>query len=337
MGVTQTNQGGKGSSRSRRRPLFVALSSFCILVGLTHPASAQAPTVLIFHKQNGFIHTATSAVVSALKSDWINRGIEVENTVDSLAFTPQNLARFDVVVFLNTNYRNGPLLTRAQEAAFEGYLQGGGAFVGIHSAVPLNGAWEETVWPWYANLFGARFRSHAPYRSAPLVFEDRNHASTRGLPDRITLQDEWYAVQVNPRTIAGIHVIAKADETGFLADSYMGGDHPMTWSRTFEGARAWMTLVGHDMAAFSNAEFLTHVRQGVLWAALGDSATTSLRLSRRPQPGRSRVSHLTYRGKNGERLEVRLDGRTMKTQRTPAASALPAGSLKTPDGTVRGK
>jgi type 1 glutamine amidotransferase len=289
-------------------------------LGLCGHAAAQGPSILIFHKQNGYIHTATPNVVAALKTDWTAHGITVESTVDSLAFTTQNLARFDAVVFLNTNYRNSPLLTRAQEAAFEGYLHAGGAFVGIHSAVPLNGAYEETVWPWYANLFGARFRSHSPYRSAPLVLEDRNHASTVGLPARITLQDEWYAVQVNPRTVPGIHVIATVDETGFQADSYMGGDHPMTWSRTFEGARSWMTLVGHDMAAFSNADFLTHVRNGVLWAAT-DSATAALRAPRSVTRGGKRTTVLSYAGKHGERIEVHIDGRSVTARRKAGATA----------------
>ncbi|MCD6023756.1 MAG: glucose/sorbosone dehydrogenase [Fibrobacteria bacterium] len=278
-------------------------------------AAGQGPRVLIFHKQNGYIHTATPGVVTALKSDWAQHGFTVESTVDSLAFTAQNLARFDVVVFLNTNYRNAPLLTRAQEAAFENYLRAGGAFVGLHSAVPLNGAYEETVWPWYADLFGARFRSHAPYRSAPLVLEDRTHASTLGLPARITLQDEWYAVQANPRNVPGIHVIATVDETGFLADSYMG-DHPMTWCRTFEGARSWMTLVGHDMGAFSNSDFMTHVRNGVLWAAT-DSAATALRAPRSEVRGKKRTIALSYAGKGGERLEVYLDGRSVAARRRP--------------------
>lgn len=277
-------------------------------------AAAESPHVLIFHKQNGYIHNATPNVVAALKSDWVQNGFTVESTVDSLAFTAPNLARFDVVVFLNTNYRNAPLLTRAQEAAFEDYLRAGGAFVGLHSAVPLNGAYEETVWPWYADLFGARFRSHSPYRSAPLVLEDRNHPSTLGLPARITLSDEWYAVQANPRNVPGIHVIATVDETGFLTDSYMGGDHPMTWSRTFEGARSWMTLVGHDMGAFSNSDFLTHVRKGVLWAA-ADSAATALRAPRSEVRGKRRATVLSYVGRRGERLEVRLDGRSVSARR----------------------
>ena len=299
---------------------------------LTVRVAAQEPTVLIFHKENGYVHAATGAVVNGLKNDWTQHGMTVESTIDSLAFTPQNLARFDAIVFYNTNYRNGPLLAREQEAAFEAYVRAGGGFVGIHSAIPLNGTFEESVWPWYAQLYGARFRSHAPYRSAPMVIEDTTHFSTRGLPARITLPDEWYALQSNPRDLPGVRVLATVDETGFLPDSDMGGDHPVTWSRTFEGARAWMTVVGHDAAAFGNVHFRTHVRNGVLWTAGADSGTTALNARRnvrqairhpvrpvRHSDGRSVA--LAYRGARGEWIEVHVDGRAVTARRAPAVPA----------------
>lgn len=299
------------------------LTLLAALAGLTPVVKAQPTRVLIFHKQNGYIHTATPAVVAALKADWAAHGLEVASTVDSLAFDGPNLSLYDAVVFLNTNYRNGPLFARAQEAAFEAYIRGGGAFVGLHSAIPLNGTMEEAVWPWYASLYGARFRSHAPYGSGTMVIEDSTHFSTRGLPTRITLQDEWYAMQANPRNQPGVRVLATVDETGFHADSRMGGDHPVTWSRTFEGGRAWVTVIGHDMGAFSNSHFMTHVRRGVMWAAGVDSTTTAL-----TGPGRARAAMqavergagrgtaLSYTTRSGERLEVRLDGRIVAARRT---------------------
>jgi type 1 glutamine amidotransferase len=103
-----------------------------------------------------------------------------------------------------------------------------------------------------------------------------------------------------------VRILARVDEKGFQAESSMGGDHPVTWCRTFEGGRAWMTLVGHDMQAFSNRDFVAHVRGGILWAG-GWDVSTSIR---------GRV--LTYAGKGGARLEVRLDGRRIEARRLPA-------------------
>lgn len=308
----------------------------CGIMLLGFPAGAQGPHVLVFHKQNGYIHTATPTVVATLTADWTAHGMTVETTIDSLAFTTTNLARFDVVVFLNTNYRNGPLLARAQEAAFEAYIRDGGAFVGLHSAIPLNGTMEEAIWPWYASLYGARFRSHAPYRAGYIIMEDTTHFSTSGLPVRLGVQDEWYALQVNPRGTPGTHILATVDETGFLPDSHMGGDHPVSWTRTFEGARAWITVVGHDMGAFANGHFQKHVRNGVLWAAGRDSGGTALRpermrSARAASPGErshAPLTTLSYMGRDGTRLSVRIDGRAVAARRvSPGASDGPPSPM----------
>jgi type 1 glutamine amidotransferase len=287
------------------------------------PPVSQPKRLLIFHKQNGYIHASTDSCVAALKAHLAAQGLPSESTTDSLAFTAANLARFGAVMFYNTNYRNGPLLARAQEAAFEDFIHSGGGFVGVHSAVPLNGAAEEAVWPWYARLFGARFKSHPPLRSAPMVIEDPNHPSTRGLPSRFTLRDEWYAVQANPRSVAGLKVLATVDETGFPAGSGMG-DHPMSWYRTFEGARTFVTLAGHDMASFSHPDFLRHLAGGILWAGSWDGTTASrpasafaARPSAGTAAGRERGRIGFYRGKDGTVLEVRgADGRFIEARRS---------------------
>lgn len=312
------------------RSPYLSWISPCLfgVMALIIPAlPADTTRVLLFHKQNGFIHTATGDIVDRIKADLLSHGIAVETTLDSLAFTAQNLARFKAVVFINTNYRNGPLLARAQEVAFETYLQTGGGFAGIHSAVPLNGTAEEAIWPWYARLFGARFRSHAPYRRASMIIENKNHPSTQGLPTRISLDDEWYAVQTNPRSVAGIQILATVDETGFLPESKMNGDHPVSWHHLFEGARAWMTLVGHDMAAFSNADFLTHIRGGIVWAASSDSATTSLQftggrpIEKKAQPElrpslRGQLDLFSQRNQpKGNRVFLRINGTLIQMHR----------------------
>src|SRR5690606_13781704 len=112
--------------------------------------------------------------------------------------------------------------------------------------------------------------------------EDSTHPATWARPTRITVQDEWYALQVNPRQVPGVHVLATVDETGFQPDSYMGGDHPVTWVRTFEGGRVWVTVVGHDMGAFSNADFISHVSGGVVWATTREGTNVRGAGARRP-------------------------------------------------------
>lgn len=292
-------------------------------LGILAAADALPKRVLIFHKQNGYIHVSTDSCVARLKTHLASQGLPAESTIDSLAFAADNLARFGAVIFYNTNYRGGPLLSRAQEAAFEEYIRSGGAFVGIHSAVPLNGTAEESVWPWYFRLFGVRFKGHPPQRNAPMVIEDADHPSTRGLPARIILSDEWYAMQTNPRDVAGVKVLATVDETGFPAGSGMG-DHPVSWYRMFEGARTFVTLVGHDMASFSHPDFLRHLAGGILWAGgwdgstgLGRGSREGAQAARDAAPERGARGPLVYRGRDGTILEIHsVDGRLIEGRRS---------------------
>lgn len=288
-------------------------------------ATAPVPPkrALIFHKQNGYIHVDTDSCVKVLIKYLEARGLAAESTKDSLAFTAANLARFGAVVFYNTNYRNGALLNRAQEEALEGFIHKGGGFAAIHSAIPLDGAWEETVWPWYARLVGARFKSHPAIQSATMIIEKTGHPSTAGLPARITLKDEWYQTQTNPRNQVGLQVLASLD-----ASTYPGGvvtgDHPVSWQRHFEGSRTWVSLVGHDLSAFANPDYLAHLRGGILWAGGWEGAGTALRPdpSRRTgpaglRPERKGPGGLIYIGADGGRLEIRnVAGKFVEATRT---------------------
>ena len=234
-----------------------------LLVGGQLAAPSGDRQVLVFHKQNGFVHESTAFAVSTLSSYMEKHGLRAETSEDGRVFTTGNLGRYSAVVFLNTNYRNGPLLTSEQEAAFEGYIHQGGGFVGIHGAVPLNGEWEETQWPWYARLFGGRFQNHGPYRLADLVIETDLHPSTATLPKLFSLGDEWYEARETP----SIRVLTRIHENGpGLPGLPSPEGQPMSWCQEFEGGRSWVTLVGHDESAFRDPHYLAHVLGGILWS-----------------------------------------------------------------------
>jgi type 1 glutamine amidotransferase len=47
----------------------------------------------------------------------------------------------------------------------------------------------------------------------------------------------------------------------------MAADHPIIWSHTYEGGRAWYTAGGHTMESYSEPLFVDHLGRGILWAA----------------------------------------------------------------------
>ena len=109
----------------------------------------------MFSKTNGFrndesIRAGNKALVEIAQK----RGWGVYVTENSAVFNPEQLARFDAVIWANTS---GDILTEQQRKAFKDYLEQGGSFVGIHGA----GGDGRYKWGWYADtLIGAKFTGH---------------------------------------------------------------------------------------------------------------------------------------------------------------------------------
>ena len=155
------------------------------------------------------------------------------------------------------------MLNTNQQAAFENYIQDGGGYVGIHSAADT-----EYDWPFYGNLVGAYFKTHPAIQEATIKVADKNHPSTKHLPDRWSRTDEWYDYQTNPR--GDVHVLATLDETTYDGAT-MGSDHPITWCQDFGGGRSFYTGLGHTKESYGEPAFQKQLLGGIRWAA-GDMA-----------------------------------------------------------------
>ena len=213
--------------------------------------------VLVFSRTTGFRHSSIEPGIAAIRGLGAANDFEVDATEDAGLFTAANLGRYQAVVFLSTT---GDVLNAAQEAAFMAYIRNGGGFAGIHAAADT-----EYGWPWYGDLLGARFARHPAPATARLQVEDRDHLSTRTLPDPWNRFDEWYDFQRNPRG-QGVIVLLNLDEASYPGGQ-MGSDHPIAWYHEFDGGRAWYTAGGHTDASYSEPRFLEHLLGGIRYAA----------------------------------------------------------------------
>jgi glucose/arabinose dehydrogenase len=221
---------------------------------------------LVFSKTAGFRHDSIAAGIQAIQQLGAQNDFSVVATEDAGAFTPVNLAQFEAVVFLNTT---GDVLNAAQQTAFENYIEGGGGYVGVHSAADT-----EYNWPWYGELVGAYFSSHPAIQAATIKVADHVHPSTAGLPDRWLRTDEWYNYQINPR--GSVHVLATLDETTYSGGT-MGFDHPIAWCQNVALGHSWYTGLGHTEATYSEPLFRQHLLGGIQFAAgaaAGDAGAT---------------------------------------------------------------
>jgi type 1 glutamine amidotransferase len=266
------------SASRRRRVMVVGIVALIILVVslsrlalvaqtkqvlTSHPSTVERSampfsqfSVLVFSRTAGFRHASIADGIEALAALGQIHGFLVSSTEDAAVFTDDQLAAYRVVVFLNTS---GDILNVDQQAAFERFIQGGGGFVGIHSATDT-----EYNWPWYGQLVGAYFANHPAIQTATVQVLDQTHPSMLPLPERWTRIDEWYNFQASPSPT--VTVLAEVDESTYTGGT-MGMHHLIVWCHEYAGGRAWYTAMGHTEESFADALFRAHLLGGILWAA----------------------------------------------------------------------
>ncbi|WP_039831599.1 ThuA domain-containing protein [Nocardiopsis valliformis] len=253
------------------RALGALTASIALALGLTSvPAQADTAdaaeqdtfTALIFSKTTGFRHDSIPYGVALYEALAEEHGFETEHTEDADIFNPEDLARFDAVVWLSTT---GDVLDEDQQAAFQEYVRNGGGYAGVHSASDTHYGWE-----WYGDLVGAYFASHPPgTQEAQVMVNDRAHPSTEMLPASWVREDEWYDFDASPR--GDVHVLAGLNEASYEDQvdpaGQMGFDHPIAWCQVYDGGRSWYTGGGHTIESYSEPEFADHLLGGLQWAA----------------------------------------------------------------------
>jgi type 1 glutamine amidotransferase len=252
---------GRRPGSVNRRPIR-QLIRFLAIAGAVFPASLTccnaAETadprfaVLVFSKTAGYRHDSIPQGIRAIEELGAAQGFAVEATEEAARFSDATLARYRVVIYLNTT---GDILGPAEKAAFERYIRSGGGFVGIHSASDT-----EYRWPWYGRLVGAYFASHPEIQRAAVRVVEADHPSMKGLPPVWERVDEWYNFRDNPRN--AVHVLATLDEATYSGGK-MGADHPIAWCQDIDGGRSWYTAMGHTAESYAEPLFRLHLLGGI--------------------------------------------------------------------------
>jgi type 1 glutamine amidotransferase len=212
--------------------------------------------VLVFSRTTGYRHASIPAGVDALRQLGGAHGFTVAVTEDGSAFTRENLAHYQVVIWLSTS---GDVLDDDQRNAFEGYIREGGGYVGVHGAADT-----EYQWAWYGGLVAAYFRSHPEPQPATLTVRDPQHPSTAHLSPAWRRFDEWYDFRSLPGP--DVAVLLTLDEETYRGGG-MGAHHPIAWCHEYQGGRAFYTGCGHTAESFDEPAFRQHLLGGIRWAA----------------------------------------------------------------------
>jgi type 1 glutamine amidotransferase len=232
-------------------PLFLLLS-LTVLISTSGYTIPKQKKILVFSKTAGYRHTSS---IQAGKKYILELGLKnkfgVDTTENADAFTAENLKQYAAVIFLNTT---GNVLNEQQQQSFKQFIQGGGGYLGLHSASDT-----EYDWPWFGELTGAYFKNHPRQQEAVFNVVDNTHIATAHLPKVWKRFDELY----NFKWIGtDLHILITIDET-----SYTGGGngeyHPMAWYHDFDGGRSFYTALGHDNKSWEDPLYLQHVLGGI--------------------------------------------------------------------------
>lgn len=253
--------------------------------------------VLYFSATKGFRHDHIPDTAKLVEQLGEQYGFDVDiwdprlspASLPSTPFTSAaDLAKYKTIIFASpvdgTNPNSGPdagALNASELAAFQGYIEAGGGYVGLHGAADAihNMAW-------YRDLVGAWFTNHPGGQNGEgtcgscinvrVTTEDRTNPATAHLPESWLTIDELYNFDHNPR--AEVHTLLSLDESSYQRSlnsgnaatnplSLMGGDHPISWCQEYDGGREFSLILGHDRAQYYRDSFTQILLGGIAWTA----------------------------------------------------------------------
>ena len=253
---------------------IIMRSLLALLLASVVALAAEPNRALVFSKTAGFRHKDSIPLGNELLAKQFKAaGLEVDITEDAAVFTAENLAKYRAVAFMSTT---GDIMSDAvakdaskeakdaaakaaepRRAAFQAWLENGGAFVGVHAASDT-----EYKWPWYGKMIGGYFAGHPKIQPATLRPVIKDHPSTKHLPDEWKRKDEWYSFRnLQPDNVVLILLDEKTYEGGKNGDY-----HPIAWCKDVVKGRMFYTAGGHTKESFSEPEFVQHLNGGLIWA-----------------------------------------------------------------------
>jgi len=187
-----------------------------------------------------------------------------------------NLNQFAVVIFSNTSGNN--ILTAAQRANFEAYINSGGSYLGIHAASDTyrhssaNGGLTGT-WDWYSELVGASVQTAPNHVTGTPNYDMTKigtHPTTENIPNPWSKNEEYY-YWLNGYYNTSNNVVLEVEETVGPNGNVNNYDaaRPTAWTRDLTGGgRMFYTSLGHANSNYtSDQDFQDLIRDAIIWTA----------------------------------------------------------------------
>jgi type 1 glutamine amidotransferase len=228
--------------------------------------------VLVFLKPAWYRHASLDSLAHWFQHFGWDHGFNVDTTDHPEIFNPDDLGRYDVVVFVSTTDLGNALNDDQKASLVEWYRKGHG-IVALHAAAVHHHTWE-----WWADLVGCDFNSDSDRSRARLIIdpEGSDHPAVKGHSPELWIEEEWLCYDRSVTGIPGVKVLMRLDESTYepvrkkfegKGGKPMGKDHPAAWCREFEGGRFFYTAIGHDTRAIGSEFGREHLLGGLRWVS----------------------------------------------------------------------
>jgi type 1 glutamine amidotransferase len=259
------------------------------------PAKPAKPRkILIFDKTEGFHHDSIPCGDKAFELMGEKTGAYTATIAHDMdVFTPENLAKYDAVLFESTTQLK--FSDPAQRKALLDFVKGGKGFIGIHAASDNFPTWPEAV-----EMIGGQFNGH-PWTAGgtwAVKVDDPDHVLNKSFDGKgFLIKDEIYQIK-GPYSRDTHRVLLSMDMSkernlGPLKGKKKGeawsgredDDHAIAWIKRYGDGRVFYCSLGHNKEIYWNPAVLAHYLAGIQWA-LGDlqaDETPSAKLATPPK------------------------------------------------------
>jgi type 1 glutamine amidotransferase len=243
------------------------------IVALTALAqtAADLPKVLFFANpmgsDNDVIRRAKPDSLSVAERHFaeLSKGVfDVTITQNGAEVTPENLARYQAVVFFTAINPPG-----VDKDGLIAWVRNGGAFIGIHSTA--NTFQDHRA---FGAMLGARYdrrpwrTRESPQTKVRVKVEDRTHPATRHLGESFEIADDIYQFKDFDRD--KVQLLLSLDPASLdLANpkvNHQDRHFPVSWARAHGRGRVFYTALGDWEETWKDPRYRTHLIQGIRWA-----------------------------------------------------------------------
>ncbi len=172
------------------------------------------------------------------------RGINFTYSQTLDALTPENLARFDVLLIFANHYT---IDKETQGQALLEFARGGGGCVLLHCAA---GCFRNSQFDEYVDLLGAQFKGHGTGVFRPKIVDPKHE-----IMDGFEGFECWDETYEHKRHGEGRTILQMRD------------DEPWTWVKTYGEGRVFYTASGHDHRCWDLPAYHDLVYRAIRWTA----------------------------------------------------------------------